>query len=261
MADYAITIEDVQRAADDDRRAGPAHAARARPAPVQLTGATVFVKHENMQPTGSFKERGAVTKLESLDAGGAPARRHRHVGRQPCPGGRLSRAAPRHPGDHRHAGGHAPGEGGEHALLRRQGHPVRRDALRSRRPAPARSPTREGLVFVHPYDDPKVMAGQGTIALEMLGRRARSRPDRRAHRRRRADLRHRGRRQGAQARHRDHRRRGRPLSLLPQRHPRRGPADRRRDARRGHRGQDRRAAAAAHRARSRLRHHPRSRSR
>ena len=26
----------------------------------------------------------------------------------------------------------------------------------------------EGLVFVHPYDDPKVMAGQGTIALEML---------------------------------------------------------------------------------------------
>jgi threonine dehydratase len=27
---------------------------------------------------------------------------------------------------------------------------------------------REGLVFVHPYDDPKVMAGQGTIALEML---------------------------------------------------------------------------------------------
>ncbi|MGC8000526.1 pyridoxal-phosphate dependent enzyme, partial [Salmonella enterica] len=26
----------------------------------------------------------------------------------------------------------------------------------------------EQLVFVHPYDDPKVMAGQGTIALEIL---------------------------------------------------------------------------------------------
>jgi threonine dehydratase len=26
----------------------------------------------------------------------------------------------------------------------------------------------EGLVFVHPYDDPQVIAGQGTIALEML---------------------------------------------------------------------------------------------
>ena len=26
-----------------------------------------------------------------------------------------------------------------------------------------------GLVFVHPYDDPRVIAGQGTVALEMLG--------------------------------------------------------------------------------------------
>jgi threonine dehydratase len=31
-----------------------------------LTGASVLVKHENMQPTGSFKERGAVTKLDGL---------------------------------------------------------------------------------------------------------------------------------------------------------------------------------------------------
>ena len=55
----------------DDQRAGAAHPARSGPAPVQLTGATVFVKHENMQPTGSFKERGALTKLESLRAGRA----------------------------------------------------------------------------------------------------------------------------------------------------------------------------------------------
>ena len=34
----------------------------------ELTGASVLVKHENMQPTGSFKERGAVTKLEGLSA-------------------------------------------------------------------------------------------------------------------------------------------------------------------------------------------------
>ena len=57
------------------------------------------------------------------------------------------------------------------------------------------------------------MAGQGTIALEMLGEVARPRPDRRADRRRRADLGHRHRRQGAQARHRDRRRRGGPLSV------------------------------------------------
>ena len=56
-----------------------------------LTGAEVFVKYENLQVTNSFKERGALNKLASLDGAGARARRHRHVGRQSCPGGRLSR--------------------------------------------------------------------------------------------------------------------------------------------------------------------------
>ena len=38
------------------------------------------------------------------------------------------------------------------------------------RPPPMRMPWRwrEGLVFIHPYDDPAVIAGQGTLALEML---------------------------------------------------------------------------------------------
>ena len=56
-----------------------------------LTGADVFVKYENLQATSSFKERGALVKLLSLTRGGAGARRHRHVGRQPRPGRRLSR--------------------------------------------------------------------------------------------------------------------------------------------------------------------------
>ena len=33
-----------------------------------LTGARIFIKYENMQATGSFKERGAFLKLLSLDA-------------------------------------------------------------------------------------------------------------------------------------------------------------------------------------------------
>lgn len=67
VAEYAITIEDVQRAAKTIE--GKVLRTPLVPAPrlSQLTGATVFVKHENMQPTGSFKERGAVTKLESLN--------------------------------------------------------------------------------------------------------------------------------------------------------------------------------------------------
>ena len=63
---YAITIDDVERAARVFQ--GQVLRTPLVPAPrlSQLTGATVCVKHENMQPTGSFKERGAVNNLESL---------------------------------------------------------------------------------------------------------------------------------------------------------------------------------------------------
>ena len=58
-----------------------------------LTGAQVYVKYENLQVTNSFKDRGALVKLASLERGRTQARRHRHVGRQSCPGGGLSRRA------------------------------------------------------------------------------------------------------------------------------------------------------------------------
>src|SRR5215211_4960406 len=75
MGPYAIDLGDVRRAAET--LAGHVLRTPLVPAPrlSQLTGATVCVKHENMQPTGSFKERGAVTKLESLN----PAERSRGV--------------------------------------------------------------------------------------------------------------------------------------------------------------------------------------
>ena len=59
---YAIGIEDVRRAAEVLR--GRVLRTPLVPAPrlSDLTGASVFVKHENMQPTGSFKERGADRK-------------------------------------------------------------------------------------------------------------------------------------------------------------------------------------------------------
>jgi threonine dehydratase len=65
---YAIGLSDVERAA----RVIDGRVLRTPlvPAPrlSDLTGASVLVKHENMQPTGSFKERGAVTKLDGLSA-------------------------------------------------------------------------------------------------------------------------------------------------------------------------------------------------
>src|SRR4029079_18672055 len=75
MVRFAIDVEDVRRAAATI--AG--HVLRtpivSAPRPSELTGATVFVKHENMHPTGAFKERGAVNKLASL----GPEERRRGV--------------------------------------------------------------------------------------------------------------------------------------------------------------------------------------
>src|ERR1051325_11318741 len=66
MGRHAIDIGDVKRAA---ATIAP-HVLRTPlvPAPrlSELTGAAVSVKHENMHPTGAFKERGAVNKLASL---------------------------------------------------------------------------------------------------------------------------------------------------------------------------------------------------
>ncbi len=167
MPPYAITIEDVKRAAKIVQ--GQVLRTPLVPAPrlSQLTGASVFVKHENMQPTGSFKERGAVTKLESL----ADGERKRGV---------IAMSA----GNHAQAVAyHARRLGIPATIVMPDNTPlVKAENTRSygarvilhgetlyESAAHAREiGEREGLVFVHPYDDPKVMAGQGTIALEML---------------------------------------------------------------------------------------------
>ena len=64
------------------------------------------------------------------------------------------------------------------------------------------------LVFVHPFDDPDVIAGQGTIGVEILRQtRRQARCDLRAGRRRRPDRRHRRVREIPVSRREDHRRR------------------------------------------------------
>lgn len=133
----------------------------------ELTGATVFVKYENLQVTNSFKERGALNKLASLDN----AERARGV---------IAMSA----GNHAQAVAYHAAKLGIAATIvmpvttplvkvaatRGYGANVvlygesvaeaqaRMEELRSER----------DLVLVHPYDDPRVIAGQGTIALEML---------------------------------------------------------------------------------------------
>ena len=132
----------------------------------QIVGAQVFLKFENLQFTASFKERGALNKLLSLVDQGVK--------------GVIAASA----------GNHAQGVA----------HHAQRLGLRAVIVMPVATPTvtvertlgfgaevvlhgetfveardhaytlaeAQGLAFVHPFDDPLVIAGQGTIAIEML---------------------------------------------------------------------------------------------
>ncbi len=133
----------------------------------EITGARVFVKFENLQFTASFKERGALNKLLQL----GPQERARGV---------VAMSA----GNHAQAVAHHASRLGVRSTIvmprytpnvkvehtRRFGAEVVLDgddlsAATDRANALA---AERGLTFVHPYDDPAVIAGQGTVALEML---------------------------------------------------------------------------------------------
>ena len=133
----------------------------------RLTGAEVFLKFENLQFTASFKERGALNKLLSLDA----AERKRGV---------IAMSA----GNHAQAVAyHAARLGIPATIVMPRGSPntkIRNTQIHGAKVVlegenlfeagkHARTlAARDNLVFVHPYEDPLVIAGQGTVALEML---------------------------------------------------------------------------------------------
>jgi threonine dehydratase len=132
-----------------------------------LTGAEVFVKYENLQVTNSFKDRGALVKLAALSA----AERQRGVIAMSA--GNHAQAVAYH-ADRLHIPATivmpvttpfvkvaATRAHGAEVVL--DGETVAEAQVRAQQLAAERH-----LVFVHPYDDPAVIAGQGTIALEML---------------------------------------------------------------------------------------------
>ena len=164
---FAITPEDIDAAAG--RIAGHVLRTPLVPAPrlSELTGATVLVKHENMQATASFKERGAVNKLLSL----SEAERERGV---------IAMSA----GNHAQAVAyHAKRFGIPATIVMPEPTPLvkventrahgARVVLHGETLSEASHKAHElagaeQLTFVHPYDDAAVMAGQGTLAREML---------------------------------------------------------------------------------------------
>src|SRR5918992_721264 len=130
----------------------------------ELAGAPVFVKAENLQRTGSFKLRGALSRLAGETA----------------PGGVVAGSA----GNHAQALAYAARARGiscevympadaavaKVAAVRAFGETVRLggasvdDCVAAARERAEQT----GAVFVHPFDDPRIIAGQGTLGLELL---------------------------------------------------------------------------------------------
>ena len=138
-----------------------------------LTGCQVFLKFENLQFTASFKERGACNKLSTLvEAAGRP-------GSPPLKGVIAMSAG-------NHAQGvayHAQRLGLRAVIVMPRFTPgvkvertrsfgaevvLHGDTLDEARAHAFALAEQEGLTLVHPYDDEDVVAGQGTVGLEML---------------------------------------------------------------------------------------------
>jgi threonine dehydratase len=132
-----------------------------------ITGAEIWLKFENHQFTASFKERGAYNRLSQLDAeerrrGVVAMSAGNHAQGVAYHGRRLGiPAAIVMPAATPFSKVEGTRRLGARVLL--EGDTVD-DAARFARELQRR----ENLVFVHPYDDPSVIAGQGTVALEML---------------------------------------------------------------------------------------------
>lgn len=133
----------------------------------EITGATVIVKFENLQFTGSYKERGARNKLLSLNED----ERRRGV---------IAMSAGNHAQGLAH---HAARLGIAATIVIPEGTPTTKVArteaegarvvLHGDDLAGAATHARalaeaEGLVFVSPFDDAAIIAGQGTVAIELL---------------------------------------------------------------------------------------------
>ena len=133
----------------------------------RITGAHVFLKFENLQFTASFKERGALNKLRSLDdrqrrAGVIAASAGNHAQGVAYHAQRLDIPAvivmPRH----------APGIKIEHTRDYGAEVILHGELFDDAKLHALALAEQRGLTWIHAYDDEQIIAGQGTIALEML---------------------------------------------------------------------------------------------
>lgn len=132
----------------------------------KIAGFEVYLKLENLQETGSFKIRGATFKIvDELD----------RIGKE----GVVAASA----GNHAQGVALAAGRAGlpstivmpEWASMSKQeatrgygGKVILEGQSLSESIAKALELAKEGMAFIHPYDDPAIIAGQGSIGLEIM---------------------------------------------------------------------------------------------
>src|SRR5271156_2502060 len=160
-----ITIADIRAAAKTIRDAverTPTHRSLTLS---KIAGCEIHLKFENLQFTASFKERGALNKLSSL----TPDERKRGVAAMSA-------------GNHAQGVAYHAGRLGIPAtIVMPEGTPFNKVKhtknfgatviLEGKTLSEAYTMARqiekdEGLTFIHPYDDPLIIAGQGTVAVE-----------------------------------------------------------------------------------------------
>ena len=167
LRDLPVTLADIEAAAAKIADAVEITPARHSRIFSSLADAEIFFKFENLQFTASFKERGALNKLLSLDEGA------RKRGVAAMSAGNHAQGVAYHAGRLKIPATIVMPEGtpftkvkhtrdfGARVLI--EGGSLSQSFTRAQALA-----TADNLVFIHPYDDPLVIAGQGTVALEFL---------------------------------------------------------------------------------------------
>jgi threonine dehydratase len=133
----------------------------------EITGAEVYLKFENHQFTASFKERGALNKLTSLSD------EQRARGVIACSAGNHAQGVAYHAA---RLGipavivmpRHTPYVKVEHTQRHGAQVILEGDGFDAAKAHAIEQAGARGLTLVHPYDDERIVAGQGTCGLEML---------------------------------------------------------------------------------------------
>ncbi|MTV17345.1 MULTISPECIES: threonine ammonia-lyase [Bradyrhizobium] len=163
----AITLADIRRAAGVIRDAVMVTACNESRTLGEICGCRLFLKFENLQFTATFKERGALNRLQAL----SPEERKRGV---------IAMSAGNHA---QGVAYHAKRLGIPATIVMPIGTPMVKIENTRRHGAEViitgqtleecfafvgSHAAQKGLILIHPYDDPLIIAGQGTIGLEML---------------------------------------------------------------------------------------------